>query len=243
MAEKPFPTPKSLTEQLQNLCWRLATEMRAIYNTVKTKLSKDEADGYYLAKDGKAASATAADTATKASQDAKGNVIDTFYAKNTSIPTVMTGATSAVGGKAGLVPIPAAGAQAKYLRGDGTWQAVATVATSGKYSDLTGRPTIPAKVSDLTNDSGFAVASSLAKVATSGKYSDLSGKPTIPSKVSELTNDQSYVSSSALSQVAKTGLYADIVGIPDLSVKLDTSELKTALSELITKYGGTVPAD
>ncbi|MEE1407929.1 MAG: hypothetical protein U0K42_11815 [Bacteroidales bacterium] len=206
MAEKPFPTPKSLTEQLQNLCWRLATEMRAIYNTVKTKLSKAEADGYYLAKDGKAAAATAADTATKASQDAKGNVIDTFYAKNTSIPTVMTGATSAVGGKAGLVPIPAAGAQNKYLRGDGTWQAVATVATSGKYSDLTGRPTIP-------------------------------------SKVSELTNDQSYVSSSALSQVAKTGLYTDVVGIPDLSVKLDTSELTTALSELIVEYGGTVPAD
>lgn len=34
----------------------------------------------------------------------------------------MGAATSSAAGKAGLVPAPAAGAQAKYLRGDGTWQ-------------------------------------------------------------------------------------------------------------------------
>lgn len=34
----------------------------------------------------------------------------------------MTGATSSAAGKAGLVPAPAAGANTKYLRGDGTWQ-------------------------------------------------------------------------------------------------------------------------
>jgi hypothetical protein len=31
----------------------------------------------------------------------------------------------------------------------------ATVATSGAYSDLSGKPSIPSKTSDLTNDSGF----------------------------------------------------------------------------------------
>ena len=36
--------------------------------------------------------------------------------------TNMGAATASVAGKAGLVPAPAAGAQAKYLRGDGTWQ-------------------------------------------------------------------------------------------------------------------------
>ena len=36
----------------------------------------------------------------------------------------MTGATEEAEGKAGYVPAPAAGAQAKYLRGDGTWQPV-----------------------------------------------------------------------------------------------------------------------
>ena len=34
----------------------------------------------------------------------------------------MAAATSGAAGKSGLVPAPAAGAQAKFLRGDGTWQ-------------------------------------------------------------------------------------------------------------------------
>ena len=39
--------------------------------------------------------------------------------------TKMTAATASAAGKEGLVPAPAAGAQGKFLRGDGTWQAVA----------------------------------------------------------------------------------------------------------------------
>ena len=38
----------------------------------------------------------------------------------------MTASTASAAGKEGLVPAPAAGAQGKFLRGDGTWQAVAT---------------------------------------------------------------------------------------------------------------------
>lgn len=37
-------------------------------------------------------------------------------------PPAMTGATASAAGASGLVPAPAAGAQGKYLRGDGTWQ-------------------------------------------------------------------------------------------------------------------------
>ena len=37
----------------------------------------------------------------------------------------MTAATSSAAGKAGLVPAPPAGAQGKFLRGDGTWQDIA----------------------------------------------------------------------------------------------------------------------
>lgn len=40
----------------------------------------------------------------------------------TGAPTVFRGATSSAAGSTGLVPAPAAGAQAKYLRADGTWQ-------------------------------------------------------------------------------------------------------------------------
>ena len=38
----------------------------------------------------------------------------------------MTAATASAAGKAGLVPAPVAGAQGKFLRGDGTWQAIAS---------------------------------------------------------------------------------------------------------------------
>ena len=81
---------------------------------------------------------------------------------------------------------------------------LATVATSGSYNDLSNKPTIPSKTSDLTNDSGFITksvddltnytkTSSLATVATSGSYNDLSNKPTIPSKTSDLTNDSGFI--------------------------------------------------
>lgn len=39
-----------------------------------------------------------------------------------TLPTNMTAASASTAGKAGLVPAPSAGAQVKYLRGDGTWQ-------------------------------------------------------------------------------------------------------------------------
>ena len=81
---------------------------------------------------------------------------------------------------------------------------LATVATSGSYTDLVNKPSIPSKTSDLTNDSGFltshqdisgkANSADLATVATSGSYNDLSNKPTIP------TVDQSYSASSANAQ-------------------------------------------
>ena len=91
---------------------------------------------------------------------------------------------------------------------------LATVATTGAYSDLSGTPSIPTTTSDLTNDSNFITLSdvpaqvqsdwtesdssdpsyiankpSLATVATTGAYSDLSGTPSIPTKTSDLTND------------------------------------------------------
>lgn len=46
----------------------------------------------------------------------------TLPADNNTTYSNMTAATADAAGKAGLVPAPAAGAQGKYLRGDGTWQ-------------------------------------------------------------------------------------------------------------------------
>lgn len=63
------------------------------------------------------------------------------------------------------------------------------VATSGKYSDLSGKPSIPAKVSDLSDGGDYAKTSQLFD----GSYSSLSGKPDNPSDASDvsLTSDVS----------------------------------------------------
>ena len=78
---------------------------------------------------------------------------------------------------------------------------LAKIATSGSYTDLTNKPTIPTVTDTYSATSsnamsGKAVASAisnkmdkvtLAKVATSGSYNDLTNKPTIPSAVTETT--------------------------------------------------------
>ena len=136
-----------------------------------------------------------------------------------------------------------------------------TVATSGKYCDLTGLPTIPTNNNQLTNGcwyttctgtlvawdlAPYAKSCTLCTVATSGKYCDLSwtpslatvaatgcyndltGKPTIPTKVSQLTNDCNYINkdvnnlscytpTSSLSTVATSGAYCDLSWKPTLA--------------------------
>jgi len=120
---------------------------------------------------------------------------------------------------------------------------LATVATSGSYNDLSNKPTIPTKTSDLTNDSGFLTAhqdisgkansADLAAVATSGSYNDLSNKPTIPTKISDLTNDSGFLTahqdisgkanSADLATVATSGSYNDLSNKPTIPTK--TSDL------------------
>jgi hypothetical protein len=75
----------------------------------------------------------------------------------------------------------------------GAVSGLATVATTGSYTDLSNRPSIPSGQvnSDWNASSGLAQIlnkPSLATVATSGSYNDLSSKPTIPTSVSQLTS-------------------------------------------------------
>lgn len=81
---------------------------------------------------------------------------------------------------------------------------LATVATTGDYSDLTNKPSIPAAQVNSDWDAQSGVAQilnkpNLATVATSGNYNDLTNKPTIPPAV---TVDQHY---DALSENPQSG--------------------------------------
>lgn len=94
---------------------------------------------------------------------------------------------------------------------------LATVATSGLYSDLSGKP-------------------NLAIVATSGSYSDLIGKPNLATvATSGLYGD--LTGTPSLATVATSGLYGDLSGKPNLAT--------VATSGAYNDLSGTptIPAD
>ena len=64
------------------------------------------------------------------SVDNNGNLVNT----NPTAPSVMTGATSSTAGTSGLVPVPTAGDDTKFLSGDGTFKAVSGPDMSNYYN-------------------------------------------------------------------------------------------------------------
>ena len=74
---------------------------------------------------------------------------------------------------------------------------LATVATTGNYSDLNGKPTLfSGDYDDLTDKpdlSVYAESADLAAVATSGAYADLSGTPTINNVPAVTSSDDNKV--------------------------------------------------
>jgi hypothetical protein len=98
---------------------------------------------------------------------------------------------------------------------------LATVATSGAYADLTGKPSLSTvatsgSYNDLTNK----------PTVFSGNYVDLAGKPTLFSgSYNDLTNKPTLFSGAyadltgkpVLASVATSGAYADLSGKPSLS--------------------------
>lgn len=88
------------------------------------------------------------DTVDKAKSDAEGNTISDTYAKKAELPTTISSFTNDSG----------------YAKSAD----LATVATSGKYTDLLERPAIPSKTSELTNDSRYVSTDASGNVVLTG---------------------------------------------------------------------------
>lgn len=73
-----------------------------IQEETANKLTQSEADNLYLGKTDKAVSAGSADTSTKATQDADGNVISSTYATKTEVPVITSGTTDLEAGTSPL---------------------------------------------------------------------------------------------------------------------------------------------
>ena len=104
----------------------------------------------------------------------------------------------------------------------------ATVATSGDYSDLLNKPSIPANVSDLINDSGFI---------TGVDWDDVSNKPAIPSKVSDLTNDSGFITGIAWNEITSKPSFAAVSTSGNYTDLLNTPTIPTNVSDLNNDSG------
>lgn len=187
-----------------------------------TYLSKEDAASTYLGKTAKAADATKADSATKATQDASGNVITTTYATKTELNNGLAGKVSTVSGK-GLSTNDYTTTEKNKLAG------IAAGAEVNVQSNWTE--------TDSSSDAYIKNKPSLSTVATSGSYTDLKDKPTIPSAVTESTV-------SGWGFTKNTGTYSKpSTGIPktDLASAVQTSLSKadTALQSYTEQYTGT----
>ena len=91
---------------------------------------------------------------------------------------------------------------------------LADVAASGSYNDLTGKPAIPTKTSDITNDSGFITSADLPSVGngtitiqkngsavdsfTTNQSSSKNINIQVPTKTSDISNDSGFITSADL---------------------------------------------
>ena len=114
----------------------------------------------------------------------------------------------------------------KYCDLTGT-PSLATVATSWCYNDLSGKPSL-CTVATSWKYCDLSWIPSLATVATSWCYNDLTGTPTIPTDNCQLGNSCNYITkdvtnltcytpTNSLATVATSGAYCDLTGAPSLA--------------------------
>lgn len=124
------------------------------------------------------------------------------------------------------------------------FNALATVAKTGNYTDLSGLPSF-ATVATSGSYNDLINKPSLSTVATTGAYSDLSGKPSIPSaQVNSDWNSVSGISQISnkptLATVATSGAYSDLTGKPTIPVVQAYDGTTQRLNAFPVFFAGTV---
>ena len=133
-----------------------------------------------------------------------------YYKDTNTTYSNMTAATASAAGKAGLVPAPAAGAQTKFLRGDGTWvvptNTTYTAATSSKNGLMSS--TDKAKLDAFGAASTYALKTDItAMYRFKGSVATVADLPTS----SNTTGDSYNVTASGMNYVW-TGTEWDALG-------------------------------
>lgn len=148
----------------------------------------------------------------------------------------MTAASASAAGKAGLVPAPAAGAQAKYLRGDGTWQtppdtnttySAATQSANGLMSaaDKTKLDGIAEKANNYSHPSTHA-ATMISQDSTHRFVTDAE-KSTWNGKANASHTHSNYASSSHTHNYAGSASAGGSATSADKAAKLSTARTIT----------------
>lgn len=159
-----------------------------------------------------------------------------YLALYSDIPGDMTGAAAGTAGAHGLVPAPAAGDNEKFLRGDGTWQAVSS---GGSATDVQVNGT-------------SITASNIANIVTEGVYDSSTNKiatmddvPTDCISGSEVLSPLEYTTTTVgvqkFNYTGSTGVvsYADSYGVnanPPNNTFQYISELTNGVNFITTTY-------
>lgn len=106
--------------------------------------------------------------------------------------------------------IDTVGARNTKLQNYALSSSLATVATSGSYNDLTDKPTIPTKTSDLTNDSGYITGISSSDVTTALGYTPANDSDVVKTRGNQnIGGNKTFTSGivrTSLSQTAQISL-------------------------------------
>jgi hypothetical protein len=114
-----------------------------------------------------------------------------------------------------------------------------TDAFDGAYSSLSGKPTIPTKVSELSNDAGYITSETDSQtLSLDGSQLSISSGNTvnlgIPTNVSDLTNDTGYITSTVADSMAITGNLG--IGIDPAVEKLHVNGNIVATGDITAFY-------